>query len=135
MANSTNGQATTLKPLVVGSNPAAATFSFVPYPAEKPHHSNFESLLKQIGQLSQEERNTLISITQSGETSILGCPADGIAEWKNHMIARGLAEGTITLYTSTIKKFLDRYSMPTTRDVRNYSVQRLQQVTPTKVRN
>jgi len=51
------------------------------------------------------------------------------------MIARGLAEGTITLYTSTIKKFLDRYSMPTTRDVRNYSVQRLQQVTPTKVRN
>jgi len=50
MANSTNGQATTLKPLVVGSNPAAATFSFAPYPAEKPHHSNFESLLSSGGE-------------------------------------------------------------------------------------
>jgi len=51
------------------------------------------------------------------------------------MIARGLAEGTISLYTSTTNKFLDHYPMPTTRDVRNYSVMRLQQVTPTKVRN
>ena len=51
------------------------------------------------------------------------------------MIARGLADGTIKLYTRTIEKFLEQYPMPTARDVRNWSVQRLQVVTPTKVRN
>ena len=51
------------------------------------------------------------------------------------MIARGLAEGTIALYTGTVKKFLALYPVPSSRDVRNYSVQRLEKVTPIKVRN
>jgi site-specific recombinase XerD len=51
------------------------------------------------------------------------------------MVARGLAEGTIKLYTHTVNRFLESYPLPTTRDVRNYSVMRLQKVTPTKVRN
>ncbi|MFC1987929.1 tyrosine-type recombinase/integrase [Chloroflexota bacterium] len=51
------------------------------------------------------------------------------------MIARGLAEGTISLYTRTVKHFLNLYPLPSTRDIRNYSVRRLQEVTPTKVRN
>jgi integrase/recombinase XerD len=51
------------------------------------------------------------------------------------MIARGLAEGTIALYTSAVKKFLAIYPQSSIRDVRNYSVQRLEHVTPIKVRN
>jgi intergrase/recombinase len=96
---------------------------------------SFESLLKQVEQLPQKERDVLISIAQSERNSILDSPIDGLAEWKNNMIARGLAEGTITLYTRTVERFLNHFPRPTTRDFRNYSVQRLQEVTPTKVRN
>jgi len=51
------------------------------------------------------------------------------------MIARGLAEGTIRLYTDTVNRFVKIYPSPTPRDVRDYSVMRLEKVTPTKVRN
>jgi len=120
----------------VGSNPSAATTNFThPHAVDESHPPNFNSLLKQIEHLSQEERNALFSIALSGKASILNSPVEGIEEWKNHMIAQGLAEGTITLYTRTIEMFLERYQMSTPRDVRNYSVQRLQKVTPTKVRN
>lgn len=124
----------THKPLVSGSNPLAATLTH-PHTIEQPPDSQFETLLKQLAQLSPEERNKLYFLSQSGKVSLLDSPLEGVAEWKNHMIARGLAQGTITLYTRTIEKFLEQYPMPMARDVRSYSVMRLQKVTPTKVRN
>ena len=117
-------------PPVGGSNP--------PTPAKlNPGESSFklETLISQIAQLSQHERETLLTLSQSQSVSTLSFPADGIDDWKSHLIARGLAEGTITLYTGTVKKFLSIYPQPSIRDVRNYSVQRLEKVTPTKVRN
>jgi len=49
--------------LVVGSNPSAATFLFThPHAAEKvTSNSTLESILKQVEQLSQVERDTLAS--------------------------------------------------------------------------
>jgi integrase/recombinase XerD len=128
----------THKPLVTGSNPVAASLT-LPRPTveqvSQPTISSFESLLKQIAQLSPQERDALLSLTQSQKTSMLGCPQEGVEDWKNHMVARGLADGTIKLYTHTVNHFLEWYPLPTPRDVRNYSVMRLQKVTPTKVRN
>ena len=95
---------------------------------------NFKSLLNQIAKLSREEREQLFSLAQ-GKTSTLNSPAEGLVDWEADMVARGLAEGTIKMYTRTVKRFLDRYPTPTSRDIRNYSVERLQKVSPTKVRN
>ncbi len=66
--------------MVVGSNPSAATTLFThPHAVDEPLPSNFESILKQIEQLSPEERNTLVSIAQSGKASVLNSPIDGVA--------------------------------------------------------
>jgi len=97
--------------------------------------AGFRSLLKQIAQLSPEEKSELSSFLQSDKTSILNSPAEGLTDWGVDLTARGLAKGTITMYTRTVKRFLDLYPVPTSRDTRNYSVQRLQQVSPSKVRN
>ncbi len=53
----------THKPLVGGSNPPAATYLFTrPHTAEKvTSNSTLESILKQVEQLSQVERDTLAS--------------------------------------------------------------------------
>jgi integrase/recombinase XerD len=118
--------------LVVGSNPSAA--SSHPHPATK-QTSSFNHLIKHIARLSPQERDALTALLRSDRSSILTRPAEGIADWKNQMIARGLADTTIQLYTRTIDMFLEKHPMPTARDMRNYSVMRLQQVTPTRVRN
>jgi site-specific recombinase XerD len=97
--------------------------------------AGFKSLLKQVAQLSPEERKELLSVLQSDKSSTLSSPTEGLPDWQADMVARGLAKGTISLYTRTVKRFLDLYPMPTRRDVRNYSVQRLQEVSPSKVRN
>jgi integrase len=96
--------------------------------------TNIKSLLNQIAKLSPEERELLFSLAQ-GKASTLNSPAEGIQDWETDMVARGLTRGTIDMYTGTVKRFLSLYPMPTSRDLRNYSVQRLQVVTPTKVRN
>jgi integrase/recombinase XerD len=116
--------------------PSPTTFTSQP---QEPYNYNmadikFKSLLNQIAKLSQEEREQLFSLAQ-GKTSILKSPGEGIQDWVAEMVARGLAEGTIDMYTRTVKRFLARYPMPTSRDLRNYSVERLQEVSPTKVRN
>jgi hypothetical protein len=118
---------------------AQSPITFTKLPAELYNinmgNLNLSSLLKQIAQLSPEEKSELLSLLQSGKTSILSSPAEGLTDWEAEMVARGLATGTISLYTRTVKRFLDFYPTPTARDVRNYSVQRLKEVTPTKVRN
>ena len=52
------------KPLVVGSNPSAATFLFThPHAVEKvTSNSTLESILKQVEQRPQVERDTLASV-------------------------------------------------------------------------
>jgi site-specific recombinase XerD len=65
----------------------------------------------------------------------LRTPDQGIPEYFNELTVRGLAEGTIKLYLSTVKRFLHHYPLPTSADLRTYLTRRLQQVSPTKVRN
>jgi integrase/recombinase XerD len=83
----------------------------------------FRSLLNEIAKLSQEEREQLSTLIQ-GKTSLLGSPAEGLKDWEAEMVARGLSKGTITMYLRSVKKFLELYPMPTSRDLRNYAVQR-----------
>jgi integrase/recombinase XerD len=86
---------------------------------------NFKSLLNQIAQLSQEEREQLFSLAQC-KASILNSPSDGLTDWQADMTARGLARGTISMYLNTVTKFLAAYPLPTSRDLRNYIVWRKQ---------
>ena len=100
------------------------TFTLTP---EEPYNNSvadirFRSLLNQIAKLSREEREQLFSLAQ-GKTSVLNSPSEGIQDWAAEMVARGLAGGTIHMYTQTVKKFLARYPIPASRDLRNYSVQ------------
>lgn len=92
-----------------------------------------KSLLDQIAKLSPEEKELLFSQAQ-GKVSTLSSPAEGLSDWLADLTVRGLAEGTVDMYTRTVKKFLARYPMPTSQDLRNYCVERLQQVSPSKVR-
>jgi integrase/recombinase XerD len=85
--------------------------------------SNIKSLLSQITNLSPEEKQLLFSLAH-GKVSTLKSPGEGLKDWEADMIERGLAETSIHMYTTTVKKFLDTYPMPTSRDLRFYLIWR-----------
>lgn len=86
--------------------------------------ADIKSLLDQIAKLSPEEKELLFSLAQ-GKVSTLISPAEGLSDWEADMVARGLAKGTRSMYLTCVKKFLDAYPMPTSRDLRNYLVWRM----------
>ncbi len=94
-----------------------------------------QSILSSLQQLSLADRQSIIQSIQSGPTSLLGKPAEGYNDWLCDLRLRGLSHGTIELYSRTVRKLLERYTAPTNRDVRVYLAERLNAVTPTKVRN
>jgi hypothetical protein len=81
----------------------ASAASSPPHPTDGSPDLQFETLLKQLTQLSPEKQNALLAVITSNKSSILDCPAEGVADWKNQMIARGLADGTIQFYTRTLE--------------------------------
>jgi hypothetical protein len=139
-------------PKVVGSSPTPATneieagqigsaFSFAPEESynngmanSQVDDSNLQSILTALQKLSPADRQAVIQALQSGPVSILEKPADGVGDWQNDLRLRGLAEGTITLYSRTVTKLLEQNPIPTNRTVRAYLAERLKVVTPTKVR-
>jgi len=96
---------------------------------------NLNAILTNLLALSPEDKAQLISVLQSGSQSLLGSPGEGMGDWQNELRIRGLAEGSIKLYSRTVKRVLAQYPSPTSKDIRNYLADRLQQVSPTKVRN
>jgi len=145
-------------PKVAGSNPAPATkineasqiglaFSFAP---EKSYNNidmdnevdgtNLQSILAALQKLSQADRRVIAEALQSKPSSLLEKPMDGYEDWINELRLRGLADGTITLYSRTVRKLLEQYPVPTARDVRAYLASRLEMVkagklSEAKVRN
>jgi integrase len=143
-------------PEVVGSNPTPATkdtnaapqeieglFSFHLRPdiyngdimGSKKNEPNLQSILTTLQKLSPSEKQAVLQMLQSGPASILKSPADGLQDWQSDLKLRGLADGTITLYSRTVRKLLEQYPNPTSREIRAYLAERLKVVTPTKVRN
>ena len=142
-------------PEVVGSNPTPATneikspsdkgglysFTFEPercynnIMASKADSSNLQSILTALQGLSPADRHAIIQALQSGPASLLKKPGDGINDWQSDLRLRGLAQGTIELYSRTVRKLLEQYPAPTNREVRAYLAERLKVVTPAKVRN
>ena len=135
-------------PEVVGSNPTPATnpsaFTFEaksgiinPDMTAKVlgTSSNLPNILTELQALSPEEKAQLISVLQSGSQSLLSSPGEGIGDWQNAKRLEGLSEGTIELYSRTVRKVLAQYPIPTSRDIRTYLSERLKQVSPIKVRN
>jgi len=103
--------------------------------ASKADNSNLQSILTALQKLSPADKQVLIQVLQFGPKSILKKPADGVTDWQSDLRLRGLTEGTIELYSRTVRKLLEQYTIPTNREVRAYLAERLKVVTPTKVRN
>jgi hypothetical protein len=101
----------------------------------KVSNSNLQSVLTSLQKLSQTDRQRIIEALQSKPSSLLGKPGDGYNDWQNELRLRGLTQGTIELYSRTVRKVLERYPLPTARDIRGYLAERLELVTPSKVRN
>ncbi|MGD0794697.1 MAG: tyrosine-type recombinase/integrase [Dehalococcoidales bacterium] len=101
----------------------------------KASGSNLQTILTDLQALSPADRQAIAQMLQSGPASILKKPGDGVTDWQSELRLRGLAEGTIELYSRTVRKLLERYPAPTNREVRAYLAERLKVVTPTKVRN
>jgi integrase/recombinase XerD len=124
-------------PKVAGSNPAPATkadkadsiesaFSFAP---EK------QSIIADLQKLPQADRLIIAQILQSKPANLLEKPIDGYDDWRSELRLRGLSEGTIELYSRTVRKLFEQYPAPSSRTIRAYLDDRLEFVTPTKVRN
>jgi site-specific recombinase XerD len=104
--------------------------------------ADIKSLLNEIAKLSPEEKELLFSLAQ-GKASTFNSPAEGLQDWEADMVARGLARGSISMYLNTVKQFLAKYPLPTSRDLRNYLVWRKQNrydgkpggISDTKLRN
>ncbi len=138
-------------PEVVGSNPTPATnFFTLSFEANsgiiKPEMTDkvdgtrdgaisLNSILISLQALSPAERAQLVSVLQSGSQSLLSSPSEGIEDWQNALRLQGLSEGTIELYSRTVRKVLAQYPSPTPQNIRNYLSERLKSVSPTKVRN
>jgi integrase/recombinase XerD len=103
--------------------------------ASKADSSNLQSILTALQKLSPADRQILIQALQSGPASLCKKPIDGYPDWQSELRLRGLTEGTVELYSRTIRKLLEQYPVPTNREVRAYLAERLKVVTPTKVRN
>jgi hypothetical protein len=56
----------------MGSNPSAA--SFFPHPTDSSPDSQFETILKQLTELSPEKRNALLAVITSNKSSTLNVP-------------------------------------------------------------
>jgi integrase len=101
----------------------------------KADGTNLQTILTDLQALSPADRQAIARMLQSEPASILQKPGDGVTDWQSELRLRGLAEGTIELYSRTVRKLLERYPAPTNREVRAYLADRLKVVTPTKVRN
>jgi integrase/recombinase XerD len=145
-------------PEVVGSNPTPATnpenenvqpekldISLFTLPPEQSYNdivmasktddSNLQSVLTALQKLSPADRQAVIQALQGGPSNQIEKPANGVPDWQSELKLRGLAEGTIELYSRTVRKLIEQYPVPTNREVRAYLAERLKVVTPTKVRN
>jgi site-specific recombinase XerD len=138
-------------PEVVGSNPTPATKQVtLSFEANSgiinPEMTNkvsgttsgatsLNTILTALQTLSPKEKAQLVAVLQSGSQSLLGSPGEGMEDWQNALRLQGLSEGTVNLYSRTVKRVLAQYPSPTPRDIRNYLSERLKEVSPTKVRN
>jgi hypothetical protein len=125
-------------PEVVGSNPTPATneihtalqengglYSFQLEPercyntimASKADDSNIQSILNALQKLSPADRQAILQTLQSGPKSILKTPTDGVQDWQSELRLLGLTEGTVELYSRTIRKILEQYPRNTLETV------------------
>jgi len=108
--------------------------------ASKVTDPNLQAILTALQKLSPQDRQIIIEALQSKPSSLLQTPGEGYEDWRNELRLRGLAEGTIELYSRTVRKLLEQYPVPTARDVRAYLAARLEKVkakelSEAKVRN
>ena len=94
-----------------------------------------ESILQALPQLTQDERSEILSYLNPKPQNKLEKLFDGIIDWQNELKLRGYTEGTVDLYSRTIKRYLSQDANPTPNSVRAILAERLKLVTPTKVRN
>ena len=111
-------------PKVAGSNPAPATKKFEAdqigsafiFSPEKQYNSlvmeskvtdpNLQAILTALQKLSQADREKIIEALQPKPSGLLQNPGEGYEDWRNELRLRGLAEGTIQLYSRTVRAVL-----------------------------